>query len=436
MVATIKDCLIANDRSEHPENIFARQNQSRADFALLLMQRLVESKSTIPEILEILPTVSETIHKHGSSFESALMSRNMLYYRTLLKLLFLALSAHAVNEKLPVKPSKSNSIPQNAEEMLRLSSPTIRLVMTIIDDIVAKGFRDLVTAVHEQTTDFLPADIALVTAILQACLRVPGIELCHTRIISLMAINDTPRVATTLFSWSDKLAIEGDPLYGELAILFLLALSSMPQMAEQLAVEGVLGHLSTATITDYIRRTNVSPFADSRGAQRCYSIWVRGILPLLLNILSAVGATVAAEIAIFLNQFPNLLKSSADALDVPQLASSFSAAKPIALASVSEVHSLALITFALSSFRVQLLGVTDVPEVKWDAAGVLESVEHWLTTRINLRERILPMTPRETEMRRQKAGNSADGQFENRLEEVVVGELVGVRDVLSGGEGE
>jgi nuclear pore complex protein Nup188 len=71
----------------------------------------------------------------------------------------------------------------------------------------------------------------------------------------------------------------------------------------------------------------------------------------------------------------------------------------------------------------------DIPEVKWDGAGVLENAEFWLSSKALLRERLLPMGERETEMVRQKL---ATGQIVSQLEKKVTTELKGIRDVLSG----
>lgn len=357
------------------------------------------------------------------------------YYRSLLKMLFLALRANASREQAPKTANGTQSPPSPAElEILEACSATIQVVLDVLKQVVARGFRDLVAAIHERPTESVADDIGLITAILQACLRVHGIEFSYTQILQSMAAFDVARVATTLFSWSDKLTIAGDPIYGELSILFLLELSSMPAAAEQLAVEGTLGHISNASITSYMRKAKVSSLSEGLGPQRCYSIWVRGILPLLLNILHAVGASIAAEVAIFLNQFPKLLQQSVDAIDVPHSRLVTTIQTPrITYLMVAEVHSLALIIYILSNFRTSLAGIMEIPEVKWDRTSVLESVEHWLTERTVLRERILPLGLREMEMAKQKP-LSAGTRCENRLEEKVVQELLGVRDVLTGGE--
>ncbi|RAL61825.1 hypothetical protein DID88_002888 [Monilinia fructigena] len=227
--------------------------------------------------------------------------------------------------------------------------------------------RGLANIVHENHEQSSPEDIALITGILQACLRIPGIEFHHPQIVTIMANCKTPRIATSLFSWSDQIAINGDPIYGELSIIFLLELSSMPVMAEQLAVDGVLGQISSASITSFLRRGNVSPFAEGAGIQRCYNIWVRGILPLILNLLHSVGASIATEVALFINQFPHLLSQSVAAFDAPESSRTTSISQPkhLCLSTASEVHSLALIVYILNGFREQLQGIQAVPEVDW-----------------------------------------------------------------------
>jgi nuclear pore complex protein Nup188 len=392
----------------------------------------MEVNPKIPKMKQLLKEVWETIHSLGSSFEIALASGDASYYRILLKLLFLGLRVHSDGntfEQADQKPSK------RMEE----STTTVRLVVDILERVVAQGFRDLAVVVHDNHEQSSPEDIALITGILQACLRVPGIEFCHPQIVTMMANCGTPRIATTLFSWADRIAINGDPIFGELAIIFLLELSSMPAMAEQLAIDGILGHLSSAAITTYLRRNNVSPFADSAGVQRCYNIWVRGILPLLLNLLHSVGASIATEVALFLNQFPHLLAQSAAAFDAPEHSRTTlpRQMKYISLAVCSEVHSLALIVYILNGFREQLQGIQEVPDVKWDLGAVGENVEFWLGSRVLLRERIVPMGERDVEWKGRKLDQKAEGKglgCADRLEEKCVLEMIGVRDVVNGGD--
>jgi nuclear pore complex protein Nup188 len=410
------DCLIANTRPQPPEEIFTQLSQTRADFATVLLQRLIKANSNVPEMQGLLNTAWDTIRALRGSFERAVPDVNILYYRSLLKLLFLAIRIHA------------EATPQQnlgASQRMAQASTVAPVIIDIINNVVAIGIREIASVIHDSPADSSPEDFALITGIMQSCLRVPGMELYQSQIVNMLTQAGIPRLVLTLFSWSDSLAVDGDPIYGELSMLFLLELSSMPLMAEQMAIDGVLGHLASASITAYLRGGKVGPFAESAGLQRCYSLWARGILPFLLNLLDAVQASIAGEVSLFLAQFPTLVKQSEQALDAPETNRIIQkgAVRYITLTICSETHSMALLTFILNNFRNNLKGVTDIPEVQWDASSVLENVEFWLSSRPLLRDRLLPMGEREMEMRRK-----------GDLEIKVVEELEGIKEVLGGGE--
>lgn len=415
--------------SQGAEEVFNRLCQTRADLALVLTQRLIGAKSTVPEMQSLLGKTWETIRSSNLTFEIGLVSGDPLYYRTLLKILFIGLRAHSDNHSTSLNAQDN----LKASHRLTQSSSVSPVALEILNRVVGNGLRDLAAFIHDNPAQSCPEDLALITGILQACLRVPGIEFSYAQIVTLFINNDSARIATTLFSWSDSLAIAGDPIYGELSMLFLVELSSIPAMAEQLGLEGVLSHIGAASITSYLRRGTVGPFADSAGIQRCYSIWVKGILPLVLNLLDAVGASIAGEVSLFLNQFTALLRQSSEAFDAPETSRTASRAQPkyITLSTCMEVHTTSLIFYILNGFRDETAGI-EIPEVQWDAAAVLENVEFWLTTRTVFRERILPMSEREIILSRQKFSATGTEDPINNLEEKAVLELKGIRDVLGG----
>lgn len=420
MLQVAEQCLESNQRSQPPEDIFVRLAHARANLALTLLQRLADASHLPKDITSMLTNISVALNAVEDPFGKVQIS----YYRTLLKILYVTLrgSRHSAN---------------CTSDKMAIDSPVAvtQQVLTILDRVVAKSFRTLVALVHESDSAATPEDLALLTAILQACLSVPGIEQCQLQILNIMSSHEVLQVATSLFSWADKLADKGDPIYGELSLLFLLELSALPTIAEHLACDGLLGHLTSANIAGFMRRANVSPFADNAGAVRCYSIWAKGILPLLLNILGALGPTIAPEVAFVLNQFPNLLASSVERFEAPGLsrtaAARDAAQQYITLLAISEIHSLALLTRVLGAQRRN--NSRDIPEVVWDAGSVLENVDFWLSGRKVLRERLLPLNGREMEWRGMKAVGEGGG-CENRLEEKAVGQLEGVRDVLGGEE--
>ncbi|KAB5557934.1 nucleoporin subcomplex protein binding to Pom34-domain-containing protein [Coniochaeta sp. 2T2.1] len=417
MLQVAEKCLDSNQTSQAPEAIFARISQSRANLCLTLLQRLADRSLLPKDISQLLVIVAGTI----TSVENPFGEEQIIYFRTLLKILYVVLrgSTHSGNSDLPI-----GAKPQNPDASVAIS----QLVLNILDRVVAQGFRALVILVHESNTSTTPEDIALITAILQACLSIPGMDQCQTQILNIMASHDVLHVATSLFSWADKLADKGDPVYGELSLLFLLELSALPAVAEQLACDGLLSHITSASLAGFMRRPTVSPFSDNVGSARCYGIWAKGILPLLLNILGALGATIAPEVAFVLNQFPNLVRSAVDRFEAPGISRTATRETPhfVTLLAVSEIHSLSLLTRVLAALRAN--NGRDIPEVPFEAVALLENVEFWLRSRKVLRERLMPLSPREAEWRATKASEGSG--CENRLEEKAVLQLAGVRDVL------
>jgi nuclear pore complex protein Nup188 len=93
----------------------------------------------------------------------------------------------------------------------------------------------------------------------------------------------------------------------------------------------------------------------------------------------------------------------------------------------SEIHSLSLLTYILNGFRDNVN--PDIPAVKWDAPAILENVEFWLGARTILREKIIAMGSRDAELAKKKSGTFGYSAV-NRLEERIVGEMMGIRDIL------
>ncbi|KAK3954115.1 nucleoporin subcomplex protein binding to Pom34-domain-containing protein [Pseudoneurospora amorphoporcata] len=460
MSQVAEQCLDANQRAQPPDNIFVRLAHARANLALTLLQRLADASHLPKDISKLLTSITRAINNVEDPFDKDQIS----YFRTLLKILFVALrgTRHSANAPAPGASTMSQSGGETS------SVAVTQLILTILDRVVAQSFRSLVALVHEPTSPTTPEDLALLTAILQACLSAPGIDQCQVQILNIMAGHNVFQVATSLFSWADKLTDKsGDPIYGELSLLFLLELSAMPTIAEQLACDGLLGHLTSANLAGFMRRANVGPLADNAGAARCYSMWAKGILPLLLNMLGALGATMAPEIAYVLNQFPNLLRAAVDRFEAPGVSrtgyspsskssmSTINNNSPgngkdtsglITLTSISEIHSLALLTRVLSAIRLTNAGgqsARDIPQIVggWEdeaRQNLLENVEFWLGSRKVLRERLFPWGQREIEWRNQKPGEGAgeESKCESKLEEKAVEMLSGVAEVLGLGDGE
>lgn len=425
MALVVQSSLEANTRSVPQEAIFTRIQQTRADFAQSLLQRLVEIGAQGSEFFGLLQVVWDTLRACRATYEEALANDDTEYYRSLLNVLFLALQFHL--------DGPSRTTPEAISKKPKISSD-IPLVVEITKIVVAQGFKALTTYLHDQPDKCTPKDFAILTAILQTCLQVKDADRLYEHIVFHIEDNDTARYATSLFSWADQLAVAGDPVYGDISISFLVKLSTIPMLAEHLAVEAVLMRLSTCRLTNILRQPK--GFGPFDPVPRFYTIWTSGILPLCLNLLYHVIRT-APEVAAFLNQFEGQLNRSAESFSAGRTAAAIPgpAARRICLSMASEAYSLALITFILDRFREAGasagMDASAIQELKWDKAQVKEDIEELLERKQTLRGRIAATNDKEVEMARQKPLKSASGA-ENRLEEKIVGELKAALVCLGG----
>ncbi|KAK2801975.1 hypothetical protein FQN50_007533 [Emmonsiellopsis sp. PD_5] len=437
MARVVRRCLVSNSQTIPNENIFYRIQQTRAEFALALLQRLVDARSRGNEVFELLRVAWDATRFRSSSYENALLNDDTEYYGLLLNILFLALQFHVASPSRPV--------PEAISKKPEISSD-LSIVLEIVKTIVAHGFRSLTTYLHDEPQKCSPKDFGILTAILQTALRVKDADRIYEQASFHLADSDTPRYAATLFSWAYKLTVNGDPVYGELSILFLLELSCIPSVAEQMAAEGILVKLSTFKLTDILRQPNgCGPFDP---VPRLFAIWNSGFLPLCLNLLYSVGRA-APEVAAFLNQFDGQLQRASGAFSIGQpttAATAFPASnqlassqhvKRLSLSMATEACSLALISLIVKKYREAgaSTGVDaqNIQELKWDGAQVKDDIESLLEKRSTLRSRIVATNENELAMSRREPADRSTG-CQNQLEEKIVKELQTTVMCLNGGE--
>lgn len=439
MARVVRNCLVSNSHDVPNENIFYRLQHTRAELALGLLQRLVDIGSKGSEVFELLKIAWDATRLRNPNYETALINNDMEYYGFLLNLIFLALQFHV--------ESSSRTAPEAVSKKPEVSTD-LSVVLEIIKNVVAQGFRSLTICLHEEPQKCSPKDFAVLTAILQTALRVRDVDRIYEEISYHLTDMDSPRYATTLFSWSYKLTVEGDPIYGELSILFLLEMSCIPTMAEQMAADGVLMKLSTYRLMDILRQTQgCGPFDQ---VPRLYSIWHAGILPMCLNLVYYVGRA-APEVAAFLNQFQGQLRRASDAFSISHPPASGLVSpvknsilrgnvKGITLGMASEACSLALLSVIFQKFREAgpSTGVDSqsIQELQWDSAQVKDDIEALLEKRTVLRARILPTNDKELALsRRAPTPNPSSTDPHTLLEEKIVKEFQKTLMCINGGDG-
>ena len=437
MALIVRDCLQANLDNALPELVFERLATSRVDLAFTLLQRLIEVSPFGEDAKTILRSAWALLRGQGSDIATMLSGDNALYYRNVLRVLYLSLQVHVSSERPRSGNQDHGQTGKAASDAMTKKAKEIEAtVLEILETVVAQGFRSLIVLLHENSEKVQPSDFALLVAIMRTALQIPGVATYSERLITFFDDERTSQYASTLLSWADQLATDGDPIYGELSMTFLLELSNLPALAESLVVSGTFAQATTTNLLNWFRKSGGhGPFDEPR---RLYNIWTRGFLPLTINLLSAIGPPIAAELSTTLNQFEAQLSRASHSLGVKlSPVSSGPNTGYVTLSMANETHALALITTILNRFRESgsSLGIvaSDLVELPWDSAGVREDLETRLQRRNNLRNNIVPTDEHEEALSRQKPLN-AEGGSENRLEEKVVSELTAALSLLGNTE--
>lgn len=388
LAKVVEQCLVASVEPQLDQPGMADAMHMRLELAFVLTSKLVALKTEDDAMKRLLPAAWTLVATFPADYDIATLPEELRYYRQLLQVLYLTILPHSY-----VAKTRADG------EMHSLSPQTASILVNIVGKVIAPGFKALCSNLHGNVELALPADFALLTALLQAILAVPGINSIQTLLSDVVVGSNIIRGALSLYSWADRLSSEDtqDPIYGEIAIMFLLSLSTVRPIAEQMALEGVLAQLSSANLSSYFRtHGGKGPFDEP---QRMFVIWTEGYLPLCLNLLDSVGPAIAAEIAAFLNGFPSQLDRAAHSLINETPTARNPRAGTITLGTVSEAHSLAMISLVLSSDTARGaadgINAADIPDFHYDGQSVKSLVESLMRSKRSLIDRIRPANPLE-----------------------------------------
>jgi nuclear pore complex protein Nup188 len=414
LAATAQHALEANDNTNLDMPYAAELLQTRADLAFVLISRLVSIKSTVDQVRDLLPLAWHLVKTSPVDYDVARTPQDLKYYTTLLQILYLSLQPHTYLDPKPTATGMGTN--------LVLHPSTGAILVEIVGRTIATGFRALCGNLHTSIEVAQAGDFLLLSALLRAILSVRGVHQIHAQIADMIAGSSLIRGGLSLFSWSDQLAehTEQDPVYGTVAINFLVSLSSVPQIAELMANESVLSHLSTANISNYFRKDGgKGPFDEP---QRMFGIWSDGFLPLCLNLLNAVGPAIAAEVAAFLNSFPAQLQRAEISLVNAKPSTRNPRAGAVTLGAMSEARSLILISLILRSASsigaAEGIAGSDIQDLQINVQGLRDDVASLTKNERSLRDRIVPATERDLILQSSKGGA---GGLDDGLQAAIVG---------------
>ena len=445
LIKVVENCLLANSEVfQLPAPITNLIFTERAEFAFIILRKLSlqPARAGIGPLYEgVLKYVWKAILNQKPEFRRALSTgEDIGYYRSLLRTLYMALLAQqARTDVLPVQ--------------------ICYMILDMLNLVVAQGFMDLAQAAQARPDTTNPEDIALITGILQASLRLNGIEVIHGGVGMHVSDQGTIRAATTLYSWAEQIGAStngnNDPVYGELAVLFLLELSYVPLLAEQLAVEPLLELLLTSNLSHTIRNTMTAGLNNPLQYHRLHNIWSRGLLPILVNLLAAIGPRIGPDVVRFLSFFGRQMEALVDSWG--------QRGNAITLAAIRETEALVGLIEILRAWGIETPSqrkgqrklnlnantngadidmtnsITSSDEIAWgqlntegadrirfDKGTILEGVEYLLNHRNYLASLVVPTTLEEEE-----ENSGVDKAGMSKLVENVIKEMDTLRRLLT-----
>ncbi|OAG38033.1 hypothetical protein AYO21_07755 [Fonsecaea monophora] len=432
MAQIVRKSLQANCQVYPSEVLFESLFQTRADLCLTLLRQLVAFGVKGSDFAGLLEPAWDAVRFRNGSYEHAIINNDLAYWRSILSILLLAIQFHVKKKRRPTM------IPGSSTGVVTLDHENVTF-LEITTTIVAEGFKSAVLALQDQkekklktdddTEDDLigPRDISLLLTLMQTILRLPSLPQFLVELSDRLSASGIIAVGLLLYSWSHILTRSesgAQPRYAEYSVQLLASISSLPSVAEELAVEGVLNRLLSSKTSELLQNVpGGASHTDTRpNCSYLYQLWAKGFLPLCLNLLHAVGGAVAPEISAFLNRFPNqLIRASTSLMLTSQ--SAHGGAYALTLTVTNEAATLALISRILSSYRdagasAAVDPTTILPLKGYDEhrKAIVEDLRDILAMKEEARRKLtIALDEKEVSWQNTKNGNVLDGKIVQEL---------------------
>ncbi|EXJ80105.1 hypothetical protein A1O3_08391 [Capronia epimyces CBS 606.96] len=432
MAYIVQCCLRANCQLYPAEAIFDSVFQTRADLSIVLLGELVAAGARGSEFTGLLKPSWDAVRFRNGSYEKAIINDDLTYWRSTLYILLMAISFHVNKKRRPT------TVPGTSTAVITLDHANTTF-LEIMTQIVADGFKSVVTALQEQkqsklntkstdTSDSVgPRDMSLLLTLAQGILRLPTLSQFSVELSERISSSGVASSCVLLYTWSHILIrpeFDKEPRYGLFSVQMLASLSSLAGVAEELAIEGVLSRFLTSKTTDSLQRVpgGVSHVDSRPTCGVLYKIWATGFLPICLNLVHAVGAAIAPEISSFLNQFTNqLVRASTSFMLSPQTRADGTDVLTLALA--SEAATLALLSRILASYReagasaaVDPLTIPPLKGYDEHRKAIAEDIRDVLALKeVSRRTMTVPTDERERSLQSSKEGDKLDRKIVKEL---------------------
>lgn len=290
-LALVSDLLKINSSDKITSDVSSLVYQERVELAFYILYNCPDGKRDTTVILEVIKRASELLTSSSLNFLAALTG-DSVSYRSLLRVIYISL----------------NSIKDRYDLILENFS----VFRDLFDLIVSKGTRTILIELQNDVyrsraskrnapgklTERLD-DLQLIFLIVKVFVSLKTSSDLQYEMAALLNDNGTIRALLNLYSVSYLVEINDEHVFAQLSLMFVQQLLTVDVIAEKFYSAGLFVVLMESTISNPIKAGGLNVVS---GAQY-YRIWINGLLPVFLTVLSKLGPSIIREFSYAVQAF-------------------------------------------------------------------------------------------------------------------------------------
>ncbi|KAG7661893.1 NUP188 [[Candida] subhashii] len=279
-----------------PSEIFQSIYHERVELAFYLIYTFYSrAKSTTKSrVFEIIKSASTLLSSGSMDFISSL-AESKGFYRPLLKVVYCSLGLIKKDSSLL---TESFSLFRDLFELI-ICQGTKTLLIELQNDLYAPK-SSKVTKVNERIDDLM-----LILSILKSFVGVSSSTNFQNEMSLLVNKHGTIKSLLNLFSFSHSVEVNGELIFAQLSLMYILELMSVDVIADKFASSGLFVVLLESPISSTLRAGGVS---ISNGSQY-HRLWINGILPIIITSLFKIGPSIIPELSVALQLYSKQIET-------------------------------------------------------------------------------------------------------------------------------
>lgn len=279
-----------------PGEAFVTIYHERVELAFYLIYTFYSRTKETPKtpVFEIVKSASTLLSSGSMNFISNL-AESKGFYRPLLKVVYCCLGLIEKDSSLLIEYI---SLFRDLFELI-VCQGTKTLLIELQNDLYASK-SGKANRVNERISDLM-----LILSILKLFIKVSSSSNFQNEVSSLVNKHGTIKSLLNLFSFSHSVEVNGELIFAQLSLMYILELMNIDIIAENFVSSGLFVVLLESPISSPLRTGGVS---ITNGPQY-HRLWINGILPIIITSLFKIGPSNIPESCVALQLYSKQIES-------------------------------------------------------------------------------------------------------------------------------